>query len=275
MIFALSSFSSMTRPLEGIRVATTENRYPEQLAQLLERQGATVYSCPLLRETTIEDTESARRFMALCDTTKIDFIVFYTGVGVEFLFQAVNTPEVIARSKVIARGPKAVNALKKFGVQGWSLADAPTTAGILQTLAREELHGKSVLVQLYGHENPELREGIESMGATLTGISLYRYEQASDNAAIAALVHKIMQNEIDVITFTNGPQASFLLKSAAELGNETALLKQMRERVVVASIGEVTSRALRESGIEPQIVPNESKMGPMVRAIADFFEMRK
>src|SRR6185295_2779613 len=144
----------MTRPLEGVRVATTENRYPEQLARLLEQEGATVYSCPLLREAPIEEEENARRFMELCETTKVDFIIFYTGVGVEFLFRNLNKPEVIARSKVIARGLKAVNALKKFRVRVDFIADTPTTEGILKTLAREDLHGKSVLVQLYGQENP-------------------------------------------------------------------------------------------------------------------------
>src|SRR6266853_6674127 len=79
MIFALTSFSSMTKPLAAVRVAITENRYPEQLAQLLERQGATVHSCPLLRETPVEDAANARRFMEICESTKVDFIIFYTG----------------------------------------------------------------------------------------------------------------------------------------------------------------------------------------------------
>ena len=48
-------------------------------------QVAAVYSCPLLRETPVEHVGNARQFMELCETSKIDFIVFYTGVGVEFL----------------------------------------------------------------------------------------------------------------------------------------------------------------------------------------------
>jgi len=264
----------MTRPLEGVRVAITENRYPEQLQQLLERQGATVYSCPLLRETPVEDAGNARRFMELCESTRVDFIIFYTGVGVEFLFRAMNKPEVIARSRIIARGPKAVNALKKFGLQGNFVADAPTTEGILKTLSREELHGKSILVQLYGQENVELREGLEAMGAKVTGISLYRYEEASDTEAVSELVRRITQGEIDAITFTNGPQARFLLQSAAALGANAELLKHLQQNIAVVSIGAVTSRALREVGIEPCVVPEEPKMGPMVKALSDFFEKR-
>jgi uroporphyrinogen-III synthase len=275
MIFALSSFSSMTRLLDGVRVATTENRYPEQLARLLEREGATVYSCPLLRETPIEHAGNARRFMELCEMSKVDFIIFYTGVGIEFLFRAQNKPEVIARSRIVARGPKAVNALKKFGIHDCITADSPTTEGIIHTLAGEGVQGKSVLVQLYGQDNPELRRGLESMGATVTGISLYHYEQASDTKAISELVRRITDGEIDAITFTNGPQARFLLNEAMSLGNGEQLLEYFKKKIVVASIGEVTSRALQEMGIEPHVTPDDPKMGPMVKALADFFESRK
>ena len=151
MIFSLANFFSMRKPLDGVRVAVIENRFPEKLAQLLERQGASVYSCPLLRETPVEHLENAHQFMRLCETTAVDYIVFYTGVGVDFLFRAEAKPAVIARSKVIGRGPKAVNALRKAGVTDVVSADSPTTEGILQTLSRENLQGKSVLVQLYGH----------------------------------------------------------------------------------------------------------------------------
>lgn len=265
----------MAKPLDGVRVAIPENRYPEQLTQLLERQGATVYSCPLLRETAIEDIENARLFMSLCETSRIDIIIFYTGVGVEFLFRTAHKPEVIARSRLIARGPKTVNALKKFGIQGDFVADAPTTEGILATLSKDDLHGKSVLVQLYGQDNPQLREGLETMGAKVTGLSLYRYEHASDPEAVAELVRKITRGEINAITFTNGPQARFLLETADAQGNRATLLKHLESDVVVVSIGEVTTRALREMGIEPRVEPDDPKMGPMVKALADFFEARK
>src|SRR4029453_16891930 len=107
----------MLRPLNGIRVAITENRYPEQLTQLLERLGATVLSCPLLKETPIENAAGARRFMSICENTEIDYIVFYTGVGVDFLLRAAPTPDVLARSKILARGPKAINPLNGAGLQ--------------------------------------------------------------------------------------------------------------------------------------------------------------
>src|SRR5262249_22822961 len=162
--------------------------YPEQLTQLLQRYGATVISCPLVRETPLENAENARRFIELCEKSKIDYVVFFTGVGADFLFRAVNKPEALSRSKILARGPKAVAALKRAGVRVDIVAVSPTTKGIIETLSTEDLNGKSVLVQLYGEPNPELQSALEHRGAMVTALSLYRYDYASDDAAIGELL---------------------------------------------------------------------------------------
>jgi uroporphyrinogen-III synthase len=265
----------MSRPLDGVRVAITENRYPEQLTQLLERLGAIVLSCPLLKETPIENAAGARRFISICENTQIDYIVFYTGVGVDILFRAVNKPDVVSRSKILARGPKAVNALKRVGIEPDFVADSATTEGIIQTLSREPLNGKAILVQLYGQENHELAVALQKRGATVIGVSIYNYTQASEKSAIDDLVRRILKKEIDAITFTSATQVPFLFRTVSELGDATAFRKRLKKDVVVASVGEVTSRALREVGVEPHIEPKESKMGPMVKALAEFFEKRK
>jgi uroporphyrinogen-III synthase len=265
----------MSRPLDGIRVAITENRYPEQLAQLLERLGATVLSCPLLKETPIENAAGARRFISICQNTQIDYIVFYTGVGVDFLFRAVENPEVLSRSKILARGPKAVNALKRAGLEPDFVADVATTEGIVRTLSREPLNGKTILVQLYGQENSELSTALQKRGATVIGVSIYAYTQASDTSAIEEMIRKVLDKEIDAITFTSATQVPFLFRTLDALADPAMFRKRLKKDVVVVSVGEVTSRALRELGVEPHVEPEEPKMGPMVKALADYFEKRK
>jgi uroporphyrinogen-III synthase len=265
----------MPLPLDGIRVAITENRYPEQLAQLLERQGATVLSCPLLKETAIEDSTGARRFISICENMQVDYIVFYTGVGVDLLFKAVNKPEVVSRSKIVARGPKAVNALRRAGIEPNLVAESATTEGIVRTLSREPLKNKTILVQLYGHENPDLHTALQKQGATVMGVSIYSYTQASDTQAIEDLIKKIFSGAIDAITFTSATQVPFLFRTADALVDPAKFRNKLKKGVVVVSVGEVTSRALKEAGVEPHVSPSEHKMGPMVKALAEFFEHRK
>jgi uroporphyrinogen-III synthase len=265
----------MSRPLDGIRVAITENRYPEQLTQLLERLGASVLSCPLLKETPVEDANGARRFLSLCENTAIDYIVFYTGVGVDILFRSVTKPEILANSRIVARGPKAVNALKRVGMRVDLVADTATTEGILQTLSREDLKGKTVLVQLYGQDNPELSSALQKRGATVVGVSLYSYTQASDADSIRDLVKRIVDRKIDAIVFTSATQVPFFFKTADEMVEPGVFRERFQSDVVVASVGSVTSRALRDAGVQPHVVPADSKMGPLAKALGEYFENRK
>jgi uroporphyrinogen-III synthase len=265
----------MPNPLDNVRVAIPEHRYPEQLAQLLQRYGATVISCPLVRETPLENAETAKRFIELCETTSVDYIVFYTGVGVDFLFRAVNKPEALSRSKILARGPKAVAALKRAGIRVDLVAEQPTTEGIIQTLSKHELKGKSVLVQLYGQDNPELQSALEAMGSRVTGLSLYSYDYASDGAAITELLRKIRAHEVDAICFTSGPQIRFLIEAAEAQGVAADVRQHLQNDVVVVSVGEVTGRALEAAGVKPHVMPEEPRMGTMVKALAEFYEKRK
>ena len=265
----------MPLSLEGVRVAITENRYPEQLANLLRRLGATVISCPLLKETPIENVAGAQRFISICEHTQIDYVVFYTGVGVDFLFRAVNKPEIVARSRILARGPKAVNALGRVGLQADLIADTATTEGIIQTLSREPLQGKTVLIQLYGNENPELFTALRKLGATAIGVSIYSYTQASDTAAIEELIRKILGREIDAITFTSATQVPFFFRTAAAMMDPVKLRKRLNGDIVVVSVGPITSRALRDEGVEVRVEPAESKMGPMVQALAEYFAKKE
>jgi len=268
------ALSLMARPLDGVHVAITEHRYPEQLTQLLERLGAIVIACPLHKETPIEDSSGARRFISLCESTSIDYIVFYTGVGVDILFKAVTKPEVLAQSKIVARGPKAVNALKRVGMRVDIVADSATTKGIIEALAREDLKGKTVLVQLYGQENTELSSALQKRGATVIGVSIYNYTQASDTTAIQELVKNILDRKIEAITFTSATQVPFLFQLADRIADPATFRKRLTQDVVVASVGEVTSRALREVGVEPRVIPAEPKMWPMVKALAEFLQRR-
>jgi len=265
----------VTKPLQDVRVAIPEHRYPEQLSQLLERQGATVISCPLVRETPLEDSDVARRFIEVCETTTVDYVVFFTGVGVDFLFRTVNRPQALSRSKVIARGPKAVAALRRAGVQIYMVAESPTSEGILKTLSRHELNGKSILIQLYGQENPELCSALEKQGAKVTALSLYQYAYASDEEVIGSLLRKILDGEVDAICFTSAPQIRFLTEAAATRKVYAEVRKQLRERVVIVSIGEVTARAIESAGMKPHVIPDDPKMAAMVKALADFYEQRR
>jgi uroporphyrinogen-III synthase len=125
-------------------------------------------------------------------------------------------------------------------------------------------------VQLYGTPNPQLVFSLESRGAIVTAVQVYAYGAAADTAAVNALISKIVNDEVQVIAFTSAPQVRMLLDLARQVGRSEDLLPKLKG-AVIASVGEVTSRALEEQGLVPKIVPKQPKMGALAQAIAEYF----
>jgi uroporphyrinogen-III synthase len=88
---------------------------------------------------------------------------------------------------------------------------------------------------------------------------------------VSAFIDRILNGEVGVVAFTSAPQVRMLFDFAAQLGIAAALEKALKGTVVIASIGEVTNRALEEKGLTARIVPTQSKMGALAQAVADYY----
>jgi uroporphyrinogen-III synthase len=271
----------MTRPLENVTVAITEHRYTKEFAKLFERFGAEVYVCPLMEERPVQNRDEVQEFIRLITSGSFDMMIFLTGVGARFLLAEAESmgckSELLAalqKLTIVARGPKPVTALHQAGIKVDIMPNIPTSAGIVETLAAHDLGGKRVGLQLYGVPNPDLCSALIARGADIRTVQVYNYGSASDRTAINALVEKLLGGQIEVITFTSAFQVHFLFEAADGLGSGSDLTNRLNSGTIVASIGDVTTRALGERGVAPKITPKEPKMASLVNAIAEFFEKR-
>jgi uroporphyrinogen-III synthase len=171
---------------------------------------------------------------------------------------------------IVVRGPKPVNALRQFGVHVDVIPENPTTEGVIEALRSRDLQGRRVGIQLYGTPNPQLASFLESKGSVVTPVQVYAYGAASDSSAVNNLIDRILNGQVGVIAFTSGPQVQMLFEFGSQLGVVDGL-KNALSRITIASIGEVTSRALATKGLKPQIVPAQAKMGALAQAVAAHF----
>lgn len=266
-------------PLSGRTIAITEHRFEPELTRLIERRGGRVISCPLLEECPVEDLPALDAFVREVIEPGLDMMVFFTGVGFRFLHERAVALgegeaflEALRRTRVVARGPKPQSALRKLGL-GVDLApEDPTSEGLLELLGQEDLSGKRVGVQLYGTPNESFCARLESWVARLRTVQVYEYRAVSDTGRVGDFIARLLSGEVDVVTFTSAPQISALFGHAARIGRDEDLVRAMRETLTVAAIGRVTNRALEERGLGARIIPEASKMAPMVEAIARHFE---
>ena len=271
----------MNRPLQNVKVAITEHRFTQEFTTLFQKLGAEVYACPLLAEAPVENRAELQAFIRSVISEKFDEIIFLTGVGARMLIAEAESIgrkqdfiEALDRLTVIARGSKPVAALRQFGVRVDITPAKPTTEGVIGTLAARDLRGRRIGVQLYGTPNPQLMSALARQGASAVAVQVYGYTEASGREAVHQLIFKTVSGAFDVITFTSAPQVRMLFDAAGQLGLTYALLKSLNNGTAVASVGEVTSRELESRGVMPKIIPDEPKMGPLVLAVASFFERR-
>jgi uroporphyrinogen-III synthase len=271
----------MAQPLENITVGVLEHRFASEFSTLFEKLGATVHACPLLEEKPVENPDELRTFINHVLTGRIDIMIFLTGVGARFLInesEAMGLKDqflkALEKLTIVVRGPKPVNALRQFGLRVDVVPQTATTEGVIETLQSRDLNGRHIGVQLYGTPNPQLVSALESKGAKVTPVQVYAYGAAADSGAVNTLISSILSGHIQVVAFTSAPQVRMLFDFAMQAGLAEALARSLQTAVTVASIGEVTSRALTEKGIAAKIVPTQPKMGAMVQAVREYFEAR-
>jgi uroporphyrinogen-III synthase len=265
--------------LAGLRVLCLESRRAQEMAKLISNYGGEAIVAPSMQEVTLKDNPEALTFARKLAEGGFDMIIFLTGVGTRALTRLVEAHDLrqefvdaLRRVKVVARGPKPMAALAELGVPVSVSVPEPNTwrelLAVLDERSNElRLEGSRVAVQEYGATNPELLAGLKERGATVTRVPVYEWALPADTAPLREGVQAIVSGRIDMAFFTTSVQVQHLLRIAAEMRVEEPLRRAF-ERIVVGSIGPITSDALRQNGLPVDFEPEHPKMGFLVSEAA-------
>jgi uroporphyrinogen-III synthase len=252
------------RPLTGVRVALAETRELDRLATILEAEGATALRCPLVAILDTPDTGPVDAWLRALAGGGFDDLIFLTGEGLRRLLARAAVigvrDEVLAalrRARKITRGPKPARALHEVGLSTDLPAALPTSQGVMEALASDELTGHRIGLQLYGSQpNQPLVRFLQGAGATVQTVSPYIYAPASDTQRVADLIAALADGTVDVIAFTSASQVDRLWDVAQERGLEPQLRAGLK-RGKVAAIGPIVRETLEDRGIRIDIIPEE------------------
>jgi uroporphyrinogen-III synthase len=250
------------------------------MASLLSRRGLQPISAPSMKEAPLDDQTQALAFGEVLLAGDCDVLVLLTGVGTRMLIDALRTrwgqAEIVAAlgaTTLLARGPKPVAALKALGLRPTLVAPSPNThrelIAAIDAAPGGLLAGKRVWVQEYGRSNAELMRELGRRAAEVRAVPIYAWRLPDDIAPLRQAIALLCQGEAEAVLFTSARQLDHLLQVADQLGRRDELERALRERVVVASIGPVTSEALRDEAIAVDVEPELPKMGQLVRALAE------
>jgi uroporphyrinogen-III synthase len=247
-------------PLTNKRILITRTRHQaSDLATQLEALGATTILIP-----TIEIAPPAS-FAALdgaltCLRT-YDWLVFTSANAVEAFHRRAQFLHLTQLPKHIAViGPATLRAANEIGLT----VDLIPPQYVAESLAKSllpEAPGKSFLLVRAAEARDILPEALTAAAATVTIAEAYRNEVPADSMRALQALFTSPANYPDAITFTSASTVRNLCNLL-----ETANLK-LSLNTVLASIGPITSEALRTLGYEPTIEAAEPTISALVRSL--------
>jgi len=247
--------------LAGRTVAVT--RAASQAAPLCEAlaaRGARVVAFPTIVTEPARDPEPVRRAVASLEAYA--WIVFTSANAVRFFAE-----HLAARAggrlppgvHVAAVGSATAEALAEHRIRVDAIPEE--FVGVRIAAALGDLAGRRVLLPRADLGRPETPDALRAAGALVDDVTVYHtVPAAADPAALAALAAGV-----DAVTFT----------SPSTFTNFAALLGRRADRLlagaVVASIGPVTSAAIRAAGFPVHVEPAEHTMSALVDALETHF----
>lgn len=268
--------------LVGARVGVTGQRRGAELANILERRGASVVFGPTLSgDRPAPDDEIVADTLAILDVEP-RWLVATTGVGMR-VWQDVATRSglqddvrgMAERAHCVARGAKAVGGLAGFGATALWVSPNNTDADVVSWLRHRLVAGDAVVVQVHGGRSTTYEE-LAHLGVDLMTVMPYRWELPSDPSAAQQVVRAAVAGELDVITFTSAGAVTNLFLVAEQMGDDvvTALRLALSGPVAVASVGPVTAEAVEVEGGINRIVPRRWRTADLVRGIESWWARR-
>jgi uroporphyrinogen-III synthase len=267
----------MADRLNGYRILILETREEAQFSRLLAEQGADVLQCPMFTIHDAPDSKPIEAWIRRAIEQPCDDLVLMTGEGLRRLIKVARRMDAdqdfiaaLGRMRKFARGPKPGRALREIGLEPQVATDKPTSEGVAEMLARVDLGGHRLGLQLYpDKDHSVLIDAIAARGATVDPVLPYVYDAKAAETNIITAIDEMARGAIDAIALTSSGQIRRLIEVAQAHGCE-ARLREGLARTPIASVGPVVSDELKSRGLRIDISPANDAyfMKPLISAMA-------
>ncbi|MBH5388098.1 uroporphyrinogen-III synthase [Bradyrhizobium diversitatis] len=274
----------MADRLNGYRILILETREEAQFSKLLAEQGAEVVQCPMFTIRDAPDPAPVEAWIWRAIDKPFDDLVLMTGEGLRRIMKlagarGLDTALVaaLAKARKFTRGPKPGKALREIGLEAQQTTEKPTTEGVIEMLARLDLKGRRLGLQLYpDKDHGALTGALAARGAAVDTVLPYVYDSKAADANIVAAIDDMAEGRIDSIALTNLGQVRRLIQAAKAYGAE-AKLRTGLERTLIASVGPAVSGELAAHGLRTDVSPADEAyfMRPLISAMAAALAERK
>ncbi|WP_455645095.1 uroporphyrinogen-III synthase [Methanosphaera sp.] len=255
---SMSNFNNktvvITRPIERADI----------LADMVIKQGGKPLIIPTLELQLVESEELLYIANNIDD---FDWIIFTSPAGVKSFFNTYKSDKIPCNIAVI--GVKTEEELLKYGDNKPKLLPEKFTAeGLLEAFESIDIKDKKIALPRTLSARKVLPEGLEKRGADVLVAEAYTSAIPKDKTLILDLLDKLLDGEVDIITFTSPLTFTNLIKIIEEEKAEKLddLIYALKNNVIVGSIGPITGNVIKKYDIET-IEPEQYTVKNMIDAI--------
>jgi uroporphyrinogen III methyltransferase/synthase len=251
-------------PLAGRTILVTRpRRQSRPLSDALRRLGATVVEVPAIEIEPPSDFRGLDE--ALGRLATYDWVVFTSVNGVEAFFDRLSEtqPQTLSSSqKFAAIGPATAESLRERGFEAEVVPEKFVAEEVFRAIAdRGELSGKRFLLPRADIAREALPDLLKASGAIVDVVVAYR--TVADDEEMRRASALVERGDVDMVTFTSASTArSFFARVDP---------RAVEGRVRAASIGPITSNALRSLGVTPTVEAERFTTEGLVEAILRYY----
>ncbi len=237
-----------SRPLAGVTIAVTRARaQASALAARLSGLGAVALEAPAIRIAALEGPPP--------EIERYDLVCLTSPNGVRLLFDrlalAGRDARAFAGARVAAIGPGTAAALREHGVIADVVPERFVAEGLVEALA--DVSVARALIARAAEARDVLPDALRERGAEVDVVALY--ETVAEPMTPQQLT---AVKRADYVTFTSTSTVRFFFEAVGD---------GLADRTRLASIGPVTSDALRERGHEPDLEARRHDIDGLIEAL--------
>jgi len=224
--------------LAGKRIVVTRAAHQaEELAQPLRESGATVILLPMIEIVPPLDSTPLRE--AAAQYGHYDWIIFTSANAVSAFAGELPFPRGEITSRIAAIGSATRDAAERNGFTVSLVPRKYVAEALSDAFAQEDLNGKRVLIPSAAVTRDLVPNALRKLGALVEVVEAYRNVLPVDSATRAAAAFR--EPLPGWVTFASSSAVNNLLEL---IGNDPL------NRVKIATIGPVTSDAVRKHGLD-------------------------
>jgi uroporphyrinogen-III synthase len=269
-----------TTPLKGRVVAITRPiGQTEESGDLIKAKGGLPYYIPAIEIKGLSNPTPIKKFIAELSDGKVDYVILMSTNGVKYLFSAAEElkltsqlKEGLAKTYVIAVGPKTAEAMAAFDVHADLVPQKYSGEGLLEAIKETNLAGKSIRIPRTSNAPPALSEALKIRGAEVEEIYIYESGLPIDEELKTKFYRDLTGGHIDAVLFGSGLSAKNIFKMLTEKASIEQIRKTFADKVTVVAIGPTTAEALKELGVKVNVIPGDYLFDKALDALAQYWK---